>query len=763
MNFKLFKLTLLLFIILLVIIFSNILFIKTQSTPTSLPPSISKSTIKPPTTSTTSTPTSTLTPTSTPTITTSTTTPIRTPKPKPVDLSIIGDIASSVVINEVRDKAIELAVNKLAKIKPNISSFKIINAIKKSLPNTVINASKILKNTKNIAMGIKAAMAAIKAGITVSTSVAKMVTKLTGGPLAAALLLFDVINMAIDAANVNGVAKFDMSETYDTMYKNEFEEIKKMAEENNWDYPSIIGPLTNTDDTESQKILHSNCADFFSDISDPLLEPFIELLVNYESQYGNDPNKNYDIPMNEFQSKYNANYTKILQKSYEKSCLQLGGIYNNIYDKPTCSYTKEICNNKSNDQNDFFYNQTEFKDNGGKAGKACVYSSNQTKQVCEAPYAGSNKWNPDTKICEIDKSLCRGMGGDSQSDGRCTIPGGQALLETIFGTTLVREMKTVFDPKNFTPCNNGEIDDGYTCRKLECPDGLVESGGFCYPPCKSNYTRVGLNCYINCPDGTNDDGLMCSYCGDNPSDSHNWNRSGLLCDNARCPDGWTKTRTTDDNGWDFKQKQSCYKNCPDGFTFDPKHGMCRDPNISTIKRNIEDNAVRSCPDGYDNVGANCHRWIPAHSRGYDIRCPKGMNMYDPGAIGKTKCYWPCPEGYMEGDGRDFQGAQDGRYEFDGWGNATQVLCKKEDANIRTEVKTYNVDTKPISSIEKRNLPGMNGDLGNIQYQSDKAGIAPKTSITAKKRTDAGMAARKQEIQKLRAEYEKKIKEDQQKK
>ena len=700
---------------------------------------------------------------------TSTTSPssTKTPKPDPSKVrEIVGDIIVGGVLGEVRDKAIESAVKKLASTK-NISSIKMINALKKVLPNTVNNASKILKNVKNIMMGLKAAQAAVKMGGRISAIAAKMLVRLSLGPAGAALLLFDIINMAVDAANVGGVAKFDMSNTFDKMYKEENSELLEYAETEGYPYPIIMGPLNDIDEKSSNDILNKNIFNELTNLTDPLLAPLVELMQKYTSAYDeNNPNIDYNIPMNNFQSQYPKNYAKILQNAYQKSCTELGGIYNNIYGD-NCSFTKEICNNKSNDPKDSLYNKLEFIDNGGTSGQTCRFSLNTTKQACEAPYSGSNKWNSDTKICMIDPILCSNMGGDSNpnGNGKCTVPEGQLLLELIFGTTIVREIKALYDPKNFEPCKSGAYDDGYFCRTLQCQDGLVETDGFCYKPCPPKYNkRIGMMCSITCPDGSHDDGAFCSYCGNDPSESYKWNRNPLTCDNNSCPSGWTQydkkryetyySSRGSSKDSDFNIT-SCYKNCPNGMKYDLHTGLCHDNNFPVETRNMEDNATRSCPSGWQNVGdlnmgGSCtNNWdFPRPLKGPDVTCPKGMLKYDPG-IGRTKCYKPCRTGYKE------------KLDTDEAGNKI-VKCSFNDNDIEPDKISNENKTILISSIQKKDLPGMDNNVLNTTYNDGIAGIPPKISIVAKKRTDKGIAERKKKIQEARVELEKKLKEEQDK-
>jgi hypothetical protein len=85
------------------------------------------------------------------------------------------------------------------------------------------------------------------------------------------------------------------------------------------------------------------------------------------------------------------------------------------------------------------------------------------------------------------------MKGADWENNDCHINQGQDIAEMIFGKTIIRGLKQIFDPKQYEPCVEGEVDDVYFCRSVGCPDGHFQYGGFCYPNCREGHESFGGN------------------------------------------------------------------------------------------------------------------------------------------------------------------------------------------------------------------------------------------------------------------------------
>ena len=130
-----------------------------------------------------------------------------------------------------------------------------------------------------------------------------------------------------------------------------------------------------------------------------------------------------------------------------------------------CTYTtKEDCNTNLGDYDiDKSWSETD---------KKCYSINAAISNLCEQ---NGIKYDKEKGICVITEEMCRMKGGDPKklSDGTydCRINDGQNFFEMVFGSTLVRGLKQIFDPNQYEKCRPGYLDDNaYSCRK-ECDDG----------------------------------------------------------------------------------------------------------------------------------------------------------------------------------------------------------------------------------------------------------------------------------------------------
>ena len=111
----------------------------------------------------------------------------------------------------------------------------------------------------------------------------------------------------------------------------------------------------------------------------------------------------------------------------------------------------------------------------------CLSVNAALKGICNS---NGLPYNVDTGICEITPELCREKGGDPKmgSDGHledCEIPLGQEIAEAIFGTTIVRGFKQIFDMDQYKPCDADQIENEYLCRD-KCRPGYHDVAGVCW-------------------------------------------------------------------------------------------------------------------------------------------------------------------------------------------------------------------------------------------------------------------------------------------
>lgn len=360
-------------------------------------------------------------------------------------------------------------------------------------------------------------------------------------------------------------------------------------------------------------------------------------------------------------------------------------VYNKIKDVPEnmkiCTFTKDACEKSFSwplKENEEYgeYRSVKIKSNdNGKIVETnqdmCVSSDSLMRTVCDS---NNIPYDQTTGICKIDSKYCAMKGADWIQDETtkefdCAISPGQGFAEALFGTTITRGLKQVFDLSQYEKCKDNETDDGYFCRNTnacdpaknqeaclglcypkckagfhlvgcnicspDCPPSTADkiitddgafcrsrtcnqgdelSGELCYPKCKPNYVGVGPVCWEKCADGWTDDGAFCrraGYCEPNED------RNGLLC-YPKCKPGYDGVGPV------------CWEKCKPGWTDDG--AFCRRAGY------CEANEDRSgllcypkCKAGYDGVGPVC--WE---------QCPKGYT--DDGAFCRET---NCPAGYTD--------------------------------------------------------------------------------------------------------------------
>ena len=270
----------------------------------------------------------------------------------------------------------------------------------------------------------------------------------------------------------------------------------------------------------------------------------------------------------------------------------------------------------------------EFNDKDG----ICQTASFALRGICEM---NNIPYNTKTGICDIDSNYCKKKGADwafnpaiNQYD--CHINTGQEIAEFIFGTTITRGLKQVFDPAQYESCNADEADDGYFCRSDRCPPdkdrGSAAGSLLCYPKCKPGFHPFGCCiCSPDCPEGFTDDGATCRRPGWCPPDKEH---DGALCYD-KCKEGYDGVGPV------------CWQKCPKDFV-DTGAFCSKGGEVITKKSRTK---THTCPSGYTNMGLTC-------SKGGDVKakthsCPKGytdMGVTCTSGDVKVKTH-TCPSGY----------------------------------------------------------------------------------------------------------------------
>ena len=305
-------------------------------------------------------------------------------------------------------------------------------------------------------------------------------------------------------------------------------------------------------------------------------------------------------------------------------------VYNKIKDVPDnmqiCTFTKDACEKSFSwplKENEEYGEYRSVKINTNINGKItensqdmCVSSDSLMRTVCDS---NNIPYDTTTGICKIDAKYCAMKGADWLQDEQtkefdCAISPGQGFAEALFGTTITRGLKQIFDLSQYEKCKDNETDDGYFCRNTNACDPAKNQEaclGLCYPKCKAGFHPVGCNiCSPDCPPSSGstvitDDGAFCrtQKCKDTEE------KSGELC-YPKCKDGY------------YGVGPVCWEKCPSDF-FDFGVGCNKDARKDP------------CPPNMRDDGTSC--WLDTLPNGVGtipLKTPCPANMRDDG----TSCW-----------------------------------------------------------------------------------------------------------------------------
>jgi len=317
---------------------------------------------------------------------------------------------------------------------------------------------------------------------------------------------------------------------------------------------------------------------------------------------------------------------------------------------------------------------TEYDNTTG----TCKTASPAVRIMCETaklPY-DSNRG-----ICDITENYCKKKGADWSfnkdiNENDCIIKPGQEFSEFLFGTTITRSFKQVFDPEQYEKCKPDEIDDGYFCRNPEaCTKDQVNILGLCYNKCGEN----GNACYKECPPNFRDDGAYCAKpaalgverrspttipckAGETDESGSCWIKTtgrpvGTIPKYNDCKDGSYDVGGT---CWMHNYKTSWGSvNCTGGRPWRPEgYSDCYTNDFPYVYTNIGDRGT-SCPAGQVNESGLCYDKCPDGFWGRGLDCvPNGAvgsyitklptDRYQCSADEELQgiyCYKKCPTGY----------------------------------------------------------------------------------------------------------------------
>lgn len=515
----------------------------------------------------------------------------------------------------------------------------------------------------------------VKAAVTIGTKLAagRAVAAATG-PAApfvnAAILCFDVLSIGLDLGDPGGYSAMGTKKAYADIKKGVDAELKKVFEEQGVPFPKTIGPLDKLTDADMQTLIDKEVTRILQQPNSKYLQPFMAALQVYTQQNPSASENDISIWAENHMTQNPIDIDAVTLEAMTATCTANQG----KMDGESCMWgSKASCLSSYSwplGEDDTY---SEWVD--GK----CVVASQGLRGICEQ---NNLTYNQDTHTCDVTDTYCKSKGGnwrysEELKDYDCTVGAGQSIAEAIFGTTIVRGLKQIFDTAQYEVCKPGEIDDGYFCRRTLCGDDKVADASLCYPKCKDGYSGVGPVCYSNCPDGWTDDGAFCrrsNYCEADkdrngnlcyPKCNAGYSGVGPVC-YSNCPEGWTDDgafcRRSNYCGADKDRNGNlcypkcnagysgtgpvCYEQCEAGFTDDG--AFCRRSGYCAPDQDRNGAlCYPKCRAGYYGVGPVCWQSCPDGYKDDGLFCRRDAHIYGKGCC-KTifGCKWSCPEGYI---------------------------------------------------------------------------------------------------------------------
>ncbi len=356
--------------------------------------------------------------------------------------SLSDDITKKVATKNVfKTKIKNLAqVKFVPKMNIRAQGIKLMKASKTFLRNGVKSSANILKNLSTLN---PAKLKTI--GKNLADSSTKILKKLRPGPS----ILFDVVSIALDLADVGG---YDQMQTKSGLYKTKSDSDKEFKENmfkaysdayneigltltlDDFVWPIVVNPMDALDPDEFQVKLMLKFQDLMASTEtnnpDPIMKPFIDT-INADISAGKITQD--DLSNDEVFDKYFdlIDQDAIITLVQNETCTSMDGV---VYDSNKCSLSETACNSSYSWPLQGDNNYVEFKE--GK----CQLTNPTMRQTCEylnIPY------DPVSGICKIDKEYCTNLGATYQfnediGENDCSIPIGQQIAEALFGVTITR-------------------------------------------------------------------------------------------------------------------------------------------------------------------------------------------------------------------------------------------------------------------------------------------------------------------------------------
>jgi hypothetical protein len=529
---------------------------------------------------------------------------------------------------------------------------------------------------------------------TVGTKATAQIGKMVGGQAAKSLgtlarvlsspatLAFEATSIALDIFDVGDYGNLNSMSFYKVIRDAANKDLADAQRAAGLEPPLIAGPLdalmTPEQEAKFDEEMATEITAIFAKPDHPVVKPLYDALSAAASKGHVDLNDSAAVD-----SFLDANFElvsteRLFSEAILKLCTKHGGLNITVNGNPFCSFSQKQCGEQYKwppDESDAAY-YTEWD---GILG-GCKVASPVARLMAEEH---GLQYDVASQLPIITPEYCAKKGGEIRTitiNGKsytdCVVPRGQKIAEFIFGTTITRGLKQVFDSRQYSPCPPGHKDIGYACTYQGCPEGYEMRGALCYRKCPEGWTSDGLNrCYQNAPDGWAGTKTITHLQKD-----RSWSRSSA---GSWCPDGkvnYAGLCYDVPSGWRMVSPGIRKTDCPSGWR-DDGTGCWKD--MHTFGRGTGYGKESSCTS---KEGVGCEKWgflwypkCPdlARKRGHDepdayhnsaccvcTRDPirRGNVQSVLGTVpecgpGKTRigalCYPVCPDGY-ERQGGDIE-------------------------------------------------------------------------------------------------------------
>lgn len=372
---------------------------------------------------------------------------------------MLKDIAEEIIITEGTELVLTTVMPKLIKAAKNPAA--------------------AAKAVKSAAVAAKAAVKVlIKNGVkTAIKTAATAPAKAAMGPVGWAMLVFDIVSMALDMYDPAGYADFMSNEVamnlrnitehnFQLIFENEGVKTPALAD---FDYKNVIGQWETKHVVP--KVRKRMYEEVLSNMPLELLdEAAFDDPVAQQAYIGDEAQKRLEAYMD------TDAYKKEVCETYRR---QRGNSNKVKWVKGAgCSLTSSECKKFNTYQSKLDPNEQQFalytnryrKKIGGSVKKPRVRSYQLTDNVCmlsnlgwskESCTSDKGRWNEKEAMCSYSNSYCarKGLKVHRMRNGvqNCIMFPGQKIAEMFFGTTITRQVMRTFDPKSYKALLSGDL------------------------------------------------------------------------------------------------------------------------------------------------------------------------------------------------------------------------------------------------------------------------------------------------------------------